>query len=160
MANFFTQQPSAAQLELLRTGRATMSQRLERIVGDGARVDTSPEPIVDTESGRMLDRFTIHTVRPLAMQSRALLQVVATNVFHGERKLRVDIDWSRYDTRWFASDWTSQQRALGAGAVLFAFVLLASAMWFEHYRVEQLGGASLIGAPANTFNISALWFTA
>lgn len=146
MANFFTPPPaSAARAELFQRGRATMQRRLATIIGDGARVDATPEQIVDTETGRMLDRFTAHISRPLSMQARATLTPLAANVFAGESKVRVDVDWSRYDTRWLASEWTTQQRALGALAIAFALVLLGAAAWFEHYRVAHLGGESMLG---------------
>jgi len=157
MANFFAQPSSAAVRELFKKGRTAMRDRLAKIVGDGARVDGTPQQIVDTHTGRMLDRFTIHILRPLSVQSRAVLNVVAANVFVGEHKLSVDIDWSRYDTRWFANDWTSQQRLLGGAAVVFALLLLVVAAWFERYRIEQLGGQSLVGNYTELLDFSAVW---
>jgi len=160
MANFFARPSSEAVNEMFRKGRTSMRDRLAKIVGDGARVDATPEQIVDTVSGGLLDRFTIHTSRPMSPQSRVVLNALAANVFVGDRHAKVDIAWSRYDTRWFASDWTSQQRTLGAITVIFALLMLGVAAWFEHYRTTQLGGPALLRHNiTDLIDIERLWNT-
>lgn len=145
MANFFASAPSQGYAERIEAGRRKMHHHLASIIGDGARVDATPAQFIDTRSGAMRDRFTAHIARPVSLSARKILDALAAEIFYGETTVRIDIDWSRYDTRWFASNWTSSQRTLGALVLLFALVLLVAAGWFEHYRVEHLGGANAFG---------------
>jgi hypothetical protein len=129
---------SAARGELLQKGRERYTKTLVELGGNSGAAIERIEPLYSVEEGVDFDRYTLQTSRPFSSESRQTIGVLAMNAtFIGQTRAVVDIRQSVYDTRWFAMDWTSEQRSKACLLLFTIVALLATCAALEHYRTEH-----------------------